>query len=66
MTKRTRSVLIAVGFFALAALVGVILGSVWLGLVIGLAIGVGALIAGESKRGGHQGYYDDHDDGAEL
>ncbi|MGI6879720.1 hypothetical protein [Microbacterium sp. gxy059] len=66
MSRRARSILIAVGLLALACLVGSVLGSPWLGLALGVLIGIGVLIAGESRRGGNQGIYDRDDDGAEL
>ncbi len=66
MSPRARRTLISIGLFALAVLVGSILGSAWLGATIGVLIGIGALIAFESKRGGNQGLYDKDDDGAEL
>ncbi|MBP2436317.1 hypothetical protein [Microbacterium amylolyticum] len=65
MSRRTRSVLIAAGLFALSILVGVILESVWLGVFLGLIVGVVALIGMQSKKGGHQGLSDD-DNGAAL
>lgn len=65
MSPRTRSVLIAIGLFALAALIGIVLGNVWLGLALGVLIGIGVLMATASKRGGNQGV-NDEDHGAEL
>ncbi|MTE23021.1 MULTISPECIES: hypothetical protein [Microbacterium] len=66
MSPRARHTLIAVGLFALALLVGAILGSVWLGAALGVLVGIGALIAFESRRGGQQGLTDRDDNGAEL
>jgi hypothetical protein len=48
------------------ALVGMVLGSVWVGLVLGAAVSIGWLIAYESRRGHHVGLDDEDDDGAEL
>ncbi|WP_156761044.1 hypothetical protein [Microbacterium karelineae] len=66
MSPRARRILIAIGLFALAVLIGSILGSPWLGGTIGVLVGIGALISFESKRGGNQGIYDKDDNGAEL
>lgn len=66
MSPRVRKILITVGLFALAVLVGSILGSPWLGVTLGVLIGIGALIAMSSKAGGNQGIYDRDDDGTEL
>jgi len=48
------------------ALIGAVLGSVWVGLLLGLVLSIGWLIAYESRRGGKSGLYDRDDDGAEL
>lgn len=66
MSPRVRRILITVGLFALAVLVGSILGNAWLGVALGVLIGIGALIAMSSKAGGNQGIYDRDDDGTEL
>ncbi|WP_221586200.1 hypothetical protein [Microbacterium sp. G2-8] len=66
MSRRFRSFLIAIGLIIVAALIGGVLGNVWLGLVLGVLIGIGVLMAFESKRGGNQGIYDRDDDGTEL
>lgn len=63
---RARKVLITIGLFALAVLLGAILGNVWLGVALGVLISIGALIAMSSKRGGNQGIYDRDDDGTEI
>ncbi|MGO1235843.1 MAG: hypothetical protein ACTHY8_09975 [Microbacterium gubbeenense] len=63
---RARKVLITIGLFALAVLVGAILSNVWLGVALGVLVSVGALIAMSSKRGGNQGIYDRDDDGTEI
>lgn len=52
--------------FAAGAIVGVMLGSVWVGLLIAGAISIGWLIAYESWRGRNTGIYDRDDDGAQL
>lgn len=51
---------------ALGALVGNVLGSIWVGLLIGAAVSVGWLIAYESWRGRRTGLDDPDDDGARL
>lgn len=56
----------AILILALGALIGVILGSVWIGLLLGAAVSVGWLIAYESWRGRHVGLDDPDDDGAQL
>lgn len=66
MSRRARTILLTVGLFALAVLVGAILGNPWLGVVIGVLVGIGVVIAASSKRGGNQGIYDRDDDGSEL
>jgi len=63
---RARKTLITLGLFALAVIVGAVLGSVWLGVTIGVLVSIGALIAMSSKRGGNQGIYDRDDDGTEI
>jgi hypothetical protein len=50
----------------LGALIGAILGSVWLGLLLGALISIGWLIAYESWRGRAPHLHDDDDDGARL
>lgn len=52
--------------FAAGVLVGILLGSVWVGLLIALAVSIGWLIAYESWRGRNVGMYDRDDDGAQL
>jgi len=61
-----RKWLIAAGIFVLSVLVGSILGSPWLGVALGVLVGIGAVIAMSSKAGGNQGIYDRDDDGAEV
>lgn len=56
----------AILILALGALVGAVLGSVWIGLLLGAAVSVGWLIAYESWRGRHVGLDDPDDDGAQL
>lgn len=56
----------AVLILALGALVGAVLGSIWVGLLLGAAVSVGWLIAYESWRGRHVGLDDPDDDGARL
>ncbi|MDQ1130597.1 hypothetical protein [Microbacterium sp. SORGH_AS_0888] len=63
---RTTWILGTVALFALGVLVGVPLGSVWVGLLIAAAVSVGWLIAYESWRGRNVGIYDRDDDGAQL
>jgi hypothetical protein len=48
------------------ALVGTILGSVWVGLLIGLAVSIGWIMAYESWRGRTPGLDNPDDDGARL
>lgn len=52
--------------FAAGILIGVVLGSIWTGLILAAAISVGWLIAYESWRGRNVGVYDRDDDGAQL
>jgi len=66
MSPRLKKWLLAAGLFALSVLVGSILGSAWLGVALGVLIGLGVIIAMSSKAGGNQGIYDRDDDGAEL
>lgn len=63
---RARKSLITIGLFALAVLIGAVLGNVWLGVALGVLVSIGALIAMSSKRGGNQGIYDRDDDGTEI
>ncbi|HJA04923.1 MAG TPA: hypothetical protein H9800_08695 [Candidatus Microbacterium stercoravium] len=63
---RARKALITLGLFALAVIVGGVLGSVWLGVALGVLVSIGVLIAMSSKRGGNQGIYDRDDDGTEI
>jgi len=63
---RARKTLITLGLFALAVIVGAVLGNVWLGITLGVLVSIGALIAMSSKRGGNQGIYDRDDDGTEI
>lgn len=51
---------------ALGVLVGLILESVWLGLLLAVLISIGWLIAYESQRGHSPHLHDDDDDGARL
>ncbi|HJB64250.1 MAG TPA: hypothetical protein H9769_11145 [Candidatus Microbacterium pullistercoris] len=66
MSPRARRILITVGLFALAVLVGTVLGNPWLGVALGILLGIGALIGMSSKAAGNQGIYDRDDDGTEL
>jgi len=50
----------------LGVIVGLVLGSVWLGLVLAVIISIGWLIAYESWRGKTPGLDDPWDDGAQL
>lgn len=52
--------------FGLGAIVGQILGNVWVGILIALPISIGWIIAYESWRGRNVGYYDRDDNGAQL
>jgi len=48
------------------AIIGLVLQSLWLGLLLGLIVALVWLIGFESRRGGKDGVYDDDDDGAVL
>lgn len=50
----------------LGVLVGLVLGSVWLGLLLAVILSIGWLIAYESWRGKAPHLHDDDDDGARL
>lgn len=52
--------------FAGGVLIGLLLGSVWTGLILAGAVSIGWLIAYESWRGGRVGVNDRDDDGAQL
>jgi len=52
--------------FAAGVVVGILLGSVFMGLVIAAIVSIGWLIAYESWRGRNVGIYDRDDDGARL
>lgn len=52
--------------FAAGIVIGLVLGSIWTGLILAAAISVGWLIAYESWRGRNVGVYDRDDDGAQL
>ncbi|MFE1644035.1 hypothetical protein [Microbacterium sp. P01] len=52
--------------FGVGALVGMALGSVWLGLFLAAIVSIGWLIAYESWRGRTVGLDDPHDDGAQI
>jgi hypothetical protein len=56
----------AIVLLALGALIGTILGSVWVGLLLGLVVSIGWLIAYESWRGRTPHLDDEDDDGARL
>ena len=56
----------AILILVFAALVGAVLGNVWVGLLLGAAVSVGWLIAYESWRGRHAGLDDEDDDGAQV
>lgn len=62
---RGKNLLICVGVFVLAVVVGLILHNVWLGLLLGALIGLGLFIGFESRRGRNQGV-NDEDHGVEL
>lgn len=51
---------------AVGAIVGLVLGSIWLGLAIAALVSIGWLMAYESWRGRTPDMYDDDDDGARL
>ncbi|WOF23547.1 hypothetical protein N8K70_02390 [Microbacterium betulae] len=63
--NRGKNVLVSVGVLALAVVVGLILNNVWLGLLLGVIVGLGLFIGFESRRGRNQGVNDD-DNGIEL
>jgi len=70
MTPAARSRLVAVLRTLVVLVVGAIvgaeyLGSVWLGLLLGLLVSLGLFLAFESRRGRNQGVNDD-DHGVEL
>ena len=52
--------------FGVGALVGLVLGSIVLGLIIALIVSIGWLMAYESWRGKTPDLYDEDDDGARL
>ena len=66
MSSALKKWLTAAGLFGLSVLIGAILGSAWLGVALGVLVGIGVVIAMSSKSGGNQGIYDRDDDGAEL
>ena len=51
--------MVAIVLLIAGGLVGAILGSVWVGIVIGMAVSLGWLIAYESWRGRNAGVNDD-------
>lgn len=63
--SRGLSFLIYAGVLALGIVVGVILDSVWLGVLIALIVNVVLAVAFQSKRGRNQGV-NDEDNGIEL
>lgn len=63
--SRALSIVLSVAALALGAVVGVILGNVWLGLAIGAIVAIVLLIGGQSSRGHNQGV-NDEDHGIEL
>jgi len=63
---RTTWILGTVVLFAAGVIVGLALGSVWMGLLIAAVVSVGWLMAYESWRGRSVGVYDRDDDGAQL
>ena len=63
---RVQWLLGAIVIVVLSATIGAVLGSVWIGLLLGGAVSVGWLIAYESWRGRHVGLHDEDDDGAQL
>ena len=52
--------------FGVGALVGILLGSIVLGLIIAFIVSIGWLMAYESWRGKTPDLYDEDDDGARL
>ncbi len=48
------------------AVVGLVLGSIWLGLLLAVLVSIGWFMAYESQRGHSPGLHDDDDDGARL
>lgn len=50
----------------LGIIVGMVLGSVWIGLLLAAIVSIGWLMAYESWRGGGPNLHDDDDDGARL
>jgi hypothetical protein len=69
--RRVQWLVGAIVLLGLGALIGAILGSVWAGLLLGVLVSIGWLIAYESWRGSTSGLHppglhDDDDDGARL
>lgn len=56
----------AILLLIVGAIVGLVVGSIWIGLLLAAAVSVGWLIAYESWRGRHIGLHDEDDDGAVL
>lgn len=65
-TGRVSWIIGTVVLFAGGALVGLLLGTLWTGLVLAGAVSIGWLIAYESWRGRNVGLNDRDDDGAQL
>ena len=63
---RTMWILGTLALFATGIVIGIALGSVWIGLLLALVVSIGWLIAYESWRGRNEGIYDRDDDGAQL
>ena len=63
---RTQWAIGTVLLLAIGAIVGLVLGSIWLGLAIAAVVSIGWIVAYESWRGRTPDLYDDDDDGARL
>lgn len=63
---RTTWIIGTIVLFAAGILVGLLLGSVWVGLLIAAVVSIGWIMAYESWRGRQVGLYDRDDNGAVL
>lgn len=63
---RTQWLIGTVVLLGVGAIVGLVLGSILLGLAIAVVVSIGWLMAYESWRGRAPDLYDDDDDGARL
>ena len=63
---RTTWIIGTIVLFAAGILVGMLLGSVWVGLLIAAVLSIGWVMAYESWRGRQVGLYDRDDNGAVL